>query len=248
MTGTEHYTAWEGYWQDTSDTEGEAIWDADPSLTAAVHLALLEPHMDPALPIVDVGCGNGTQTRYLATRFAHTVGVDISHAAVEHARRADTKGSAAFEQLDLTDTDRVRALAARLGDSNVYLRAVIHQSPPENRAPVAEAVAHLLGRRGRGFVVELTNAAKGVLQELAQRPEGPSEKFQRVVAHGLRPADTADGEVAALLRGAGLEILAEGAVALAMTEFHPDGRRVELPAVWFVVGHPTGRPTAQPAG
>lgn len=82
---------------------------------------------------MDLGCGNGTQTRYLATRFARAVGVDLSDAAIDHARRATAGPSAEFEQLDLTDTDAVRDLHGRLGDSNVYMRAVIHQSEPAAR-------------------------------------------------------------------------------------------------------------------
>ncbi|MEV8477343.1 class I SAM-dependent methyltransferase [Streptomyces sp. NPDC051173] len=233
-TSQQYAEAWEGFWRETSDVPGDAIWDADPSLTAVPHLELLAPHADAALPIVDLGCGNGTQTRHLATCFPRAVGVDLSAAAVEHARRADAEGVAEFEQLDLTDTDGVRALHARIGDANVYMRAVIHQSRPEDRPAVARAVAELTGARGRAFVVELTEAAKEVLAEAVLRPDGPSPKGSRVIKHGLRPAEVADGEVPRLLREAGLAILAEGATTLAMTEFREDGERVVLPARWFV--------------
>ncbi|MEU4209459.1 class I SAM-dependent methyltransferase [Streptomyces sp. NPDC026206] len=235
MSVTDRYlNAWEGFWGDTSDEQGDAIWDSDPSLTAEPHLAFLAPHADRTLPVVDLGCGNGTQTRFLAGHFARAVGVDLSRAAVERARRADQQALAEYEQLDLVDAAAVRALHERLGDGNVYLRAVIHQSDPQDRAPVAAAVAQLLGTRGRAFVVEPTQAAKTVLTGVAEAPGGPPAKLQRVLAHGLRPALAADSEVPELLRAAGLEILAEGHTELAMTEFHPDGRRIGLPAQWFV--------------
>ncbi|MET7766731.1 class I SAM-dependent methyltransferase [Streptomyces sp. NPDC005355] len=236
MSVSERYRqAWESYWRNTSDTPGEAIWDADPSLTAAPHLELLTPHMDPSLPIVDLGCGNGTQTRYLASRFERALGVDLSSAAVEHARRADTEGAAEFRQLNLTDAAGVRELHDRLGDVNVYMRAVIHQSDAPDRRPVAEAVAELVGQRGRAFVAELTEESKTVLGELAQGPDGPPPKLRRVLDHGLRPADAADTEVPELLAAVGLDVLAEGPTALAQTERWADGSRVELPARWFVV-------------
>ena len=74
MSVSERYRqAWESYWQQTSDAPGDAIWDADPSLSAAPHLDLLAPYADPSLPIVDLGCGNGTQTRYLAAHITPTV-------------------------------------------------------------------------------------------------------------------------------------------------------------------------------
>ncbi|MET9480322.1 class I SAM-dependent methyltransferase [Streptomyces sp. NPDC006638] len=225
--------AWEGYWRETSDAPGEAIWDSDASLSSVPHSALLLPYADASLPVVDLGCGSGTQTRYLATLFARAVGVDLSAAAVEHARRADTEKVATYEQLNLVDADAVEALGARLGDTNVYMRAVIHQSEPQDRAAVAGAVARLVGARGRAFVVELTSASKAVFQRAVEA--GTPAKLQRVFDHGLRPAGAADEEVPELLRAAGLKILDSGDTVLPQTEHLPDGTRIDLPARWFVL-------------
>ncbi|MFB7668705.1 class I SAM-dependent methyltransferase [Kitasatospora sp. NPDC056138] len=236
MSASERYVrAWEGFWAENTGEPGEPFWDADATLTAAPHTALLAAHADRMLPIVDLGCGNGTQTRYLAGHFPRAVGVDLSASAVAHARRVDRDAVAEFEQLDLTDLVGVRRLGDRLGEANVYLRAVLHQSDPADRAPVAAAAALLLGRRGRGFVVEPTAAAKAVLQQVAERPGGPPDKLRQVRKHRLRPAEVAPGELPELLRGAALEILDQGETDLAMSERHPDGTRVALPAHWFVV-------------
>ncbi|MFK4221756.1 class I SAM-dependent methyltransferase [Streptomyces sp. NPDC019890] len=237
MNVSEDYRdAWESYWRETTDAPGEAIWDSDPSLTAEPHTELLLPHVDSALPIVDLGCGNGTQTRYLAGRFPKAVGVDLAHAAIEHARRADATGVAEFQQLSLVDGPAVRELHRRLGDCHVYMRAVIHQSRPEDRAAVAGAVAELVGTRGRAFVVELVSASRDVLRRAAEGPDGPPPKLRRVFAHGLKPADASDEEVPALLAEAGLDIFTSGETALPQTEYLADGTRIELPARWFVVG------------
>ncbi|MEU3413529.1 MULTISPECIES: class I SAM-dependent methyltransferase [unclassified Streptomyces] len=227
--------AWESYWSETSDVRGEAIWDSDPSLSAAPHSDLLLLHADPDRTIVDLGCGNGTQTRYLATRFARAVGVDLSHAAVEHARRAAGDAPVEFRQLDLTDTDAVRALHRRLGDSHVYMRAVIHQSEPAARPAVAAAVAEIIGTEGRAFVVELTSGSRDVLSRAAAGPAGPPPKLRRVFHHGLKPAAAPDDEIPRLLAEAGLTVLADGATALPQTEYLADGTRIDLPARWFVL-------------
>jgi tRNA/tmRNA/rRNA uracil-C5-methylase (TrmA/RlmC/RlmD family) len=227
--------AWEGFWQETSDTQGDAMWDSDPSLASLPHAELLLSHADPALPIVDLGCGNGTQTRYLATRFARAIGVDLTHAAIERARRADLTKVAEFEQLNLVDGEAVRALGQRIGDTNVYMRAVIHQSEPQDRPAVAASVAELLGEQGRAFVVELTTASKALLQQAAESPGGPPPKLRRVFKHGLKPAGAADEEVPELLRTAGLTILATGETVLPQTEYLSDGTRIDLPARWFVL-------------
>ncbi|MFB0615843.1 class I SAM-dependent methyltransferase [Streptomyces sp. AGS-58] len=232
---TDYRNAWESYWSETSDTRGEAIWDADPSLSAAPHSELLLPYADAKRTIVDLGCGNGTQTHYLATRFAHAVGVDLSHAAVEHARRAAHTDNVEFQQLDLTDTEAVSTLHERLGDTNVYMRAVIHQSEPAARPAVAAAVARLIGTEGRAFVVELTSASRDVLRRAASEPAGPPPKLQRVFHHGLKPADAGDDEIPRLLAEAGLTVLADGGTALPQTEYLADGTRIDLPARWFVL-------------
>ncbi|MYY07228.1 MULTISPECIES: class I SAM-dependent methyltransferase [unclassified Streptomyces] len=227
--------AWEGYWAATSDRPGEAIWDAEAALSAVPHSRLLLPHADATLPVVDLGCGSGTQTRHLATLFPRAIGVDLSHAAIDHARRADTGQVAEFAQLDLTDADAVRALHERIGDANVYMRAVIHQSDPEARPAVAAAVATLLGERGRAFVAELTPASKEVLQRAAQGPDGPPVKLRRVFEHGLKPASAAEEEVPELLKAAGLITLDSGETVLPQTETLADGTRIDLPARWFVL-------------
>lgn len=129
----------------------------------------------------------------------------------------------------------MRALHERIGDTNVYMRAVIHQSEPPARPVVAAAVATLIGKRGRAFVAELTPASKTVLQQAAQAPGGPPEKLRRVFEHGLKPASATEEEVPELLRAAGLTTLATGDTALAQTEYLPDGTRIDLPARWFVL-------------
>ncbi|MER6520611.1 MULTISPECIES: methyltransferase domain-containing protein [unclassified Streptomyces] len=237
MTVSDRYRkAWDGFWEQSNGEAGEAFWDADASLTAERDIALLTPHADPALPLADLGCGNGTQTRHLATRFAVVVGVDLCAAAVAHARRADPAGTATYEQLNLADDAQAHAFHDRLGDTHVYMRAVLHQSDPEDRPAVAASVATLVGDRGRALVLEPTGEAKAVLQDHAERTGGPSPKLRRVKEHDLRPGEVAEGEIAGLLRDAGLHVLDEGATALAMSENGADGTPVMLPARWFVAG------------
>ncbi|WP_395297530.1 class I SAM-dependent methyltransferase [Kitasatospora hibisci] len=238
MSVTSRYRdAWEGFWRDAPAEPGGVIWDAEPAVTAERHLALFDPQLaDPELPLVDLGCGNGTQTRFLADRFARVLGVDLSTAAVDLARRGDPAQRAEFAQLDATDAKAVRALHDRLGDANVYVRGVIHQSESADRSAVAEAVAALVGERGRAFVVEPAAAAKQVLTDLVRGPAGPPPKLRPVFDHGLAPAEVTDEAFAGLFHSAGLAVLAVGEMPLLLTEFDPAGSRIALPAHWLVVG------------
>ncbi|MFD9072007.1 class I SAM-dependent methyltransferase [Streptomyces lasiicapitis] len=231
--------AWEGFWSEAPREPGAVFWDSEPALTAGIHLALFEPYLTaPGLALVDLGCGNGTQTRFLADRFPRVFGVDVSAAAVAHARDADPAGQAEFRQLDAAEKTEAEQLHAELGDVNVYMRGVLHQCEVADRQPLVDSIAALIGERGRAFVVELAEAAGPVLRGLVQAAGGPPPKLAPVFAHGIAPGDVADAAVPEFVRSAGLTVLASGSLPLTTTEFTADGTRIELPSNWLVVGHP----------
>ncbi|MEU1147405.1 class I SAM-dependent methyltransferase [Streptomyces sp. NPDC005863] len=238
MSITSRYReAWEGFWREASDEPGAVFWDAEPALTASLHLALFEPHMTAVgLPVVDLGCGNGTQTRFLANRFPRVLGVDLSAAALDHARRADPAGQVDFRQLDVVEKSEAEQLHAEIGDVNIYMRGVLHQCESDDRQPLLDGIATLLGERGRAFLVELSERARPVLMELLQGPAGPPPKLAPIFAHGLAPADVVDDVVEGYVEAAGLRIIDSDDLPLASTEFTPDGVRIELPARWLVLG------------
>ncbi|MET7699033.1 class I SAM-dependent methyltransferase [Streptomyces sp. NPDC005485] len=238
MSVTSRYReAWEGFWREASEEPGSVFWDAEPALTVGVHLPLFERHLAaPGLPLVDLGCGNGTQTRFLADRFPHVVGADLSAAALDHARRADRAGQARYRLFDGSEKNDAETLHAELGDANVYMRGVLHQCEPDDRQPLVNSLAALVGERGRAFVVELAEAAGTVLRGLAQSPEGPPAKLAPVFRHGIAPGEVSDAAIPDYLRTAGLTILASGELPLITTEFTADGRRIELPSKWLVAG------------
>lgn len=238
MSVTSRYReAWEGFWREAPGEEGAVFWDAEPALTVARHLALFEPHLsDPGLALVDLGCGNGTQTRFLADRFPRVVGADLSAAALDHARRADPAGQATYRQLDAVDKTEAQALHAELGDANVYVRGVLHQCEADDRQALADGIATLVGERGRAFLVEPSEAAGAALRSFATGPGGPPPKLAPVLRHGIAPGEVADAEVPEFLTAAGLTVLASGTLPLTTTEHGPDGTRIELPSQWFVTG------------
>ncbi|MGW5735802.1 MULTISPECIES: class I SAM-dependent methyltransferase [Streptomyces] len=238
MSVTRRYReAWEGFWRDAPGEEGAVFWDSEPALTVGIHLALFEPHLAAAgLPLVDLGCGNGTQTRFLADRYPRVLGADLSAAALRHARHADPAGQVEFRQVDAAEKAEAEQLHAELGDVNVYVRGVLHQCDPDDRQPLVDGIAALLGERGRAFVVELAEAAGVVLRGLARSPEGPPPKLAPVFAHGIAPGEVADAAIPRYVTEAGLTVLAAGELPLTTTEFTPDGTRIELPSRWLVVG------------
>ncbi|MET7682106.1 class I SAM-dependent methyltransferase [Streptomyces sp. NPDC005423] len=242
MSVTSRYReSWEGFWREASDEPGAVLWDAQPMLTVGPHLALFEPQLtDPGLPMLDLGCGNGTQTRFLADRFPHVIGVDLAAAALDHARASDPAGQAAYRLLDAADKTEVDTLHAELGDANVYMRGVLHQVEPDSRQPLVDGLAALVGERGLAFLVELAETAGPVLRGLAQDPGGPPSKLEPILRHGIAPGAVGDAEMVDHLRAAGLTVLAHGELPLLTTEFAADGTRVALPSRWLVAGPSRG--------
>ncbi|KUL25098.1 class I SAM-dependent methyltransferase [Streptomyces regalis] len=238
MSVTSRYReAWDGFWSEAPDEQGAVFWDAEPALTAGRHLPLFEAHLaDPGLPMVDLGCGNGTQTRFLADRFRRVLGADLSAAALDHARQADPAGQAAYRLFDAVEKTEAETLHAELGDANIYMRGVLHQAEPDDRQPMVNGIATLVGERGRAFLVELSESAKPVLMGLAQNPAGPPPKLAPIFRHGIAPGEVADDAVPEYLRAAGLTVLASGELPLVTTEYGPDGTRIELPSTWVVAG------------
>ncbi|WP_030313165.1 class I SAM-dependent methyltransferase [Streptomyces sp. NRRL B-3229] len=229
--------SWEGFWREAPGRQGAVFWDAEPVLTSGVHLAHFEPLLlDPGLPLVDLGCGNGTQSRFLAAHFSQVIGVDLSAAALDRARDADPDEQVTYRQLDASDKGEPENLHAELGDVNVYMRGVLHQAAPEDRQQMVDGIASLVGERGRAFVVELSEAAKPVLLGLAQSPDGPPDKLAPIFRHGIAPGEVADDAVPVYLGAAGLKIVASGELPLITTEYRADGTRIELPSKWWVVG------------
>ena len=239
MTLSDRYrNAWDGFWEQSSGEPGEPFWDADPALTARRDLEHLAPYADPSLPIADLGCGNGTQTPS-SPPVSPKPSVSTSPLPPSLTPAASTRTAPPHINSSTSPTPvQSAALHERLGDANVYMRAVLHQSDPADRPAVAAAVARLVGVLGRALVLEPTGEAKEVIATIAAQPEGPCPELRRVKEHDLRPGEVAEGEVATLLRAAGLTVLDEGTTALAMSESRPDGSPWALPARWFVAGRP----------
>ncbi|MGZ8382273.1 MAG: class I SAM-dependent methyltransferase, partial [Nitrospira sp.] len=102
MPSTNRYlTSWESFWSTATGASGEIFWDADPAHAAQQDLALFKGIADPQLPLIDLGCGNGTQTRFLANHFAKVIGTEIAPAAVKLAERTNGAANVTYRVLDV---------------------------------------------------------------------------------------------------------------------------------------------------
>jgi SAM-dependent methyltransferase len=226
---------WESFWQGLRDDT--ALWDADPALVAAAHLPLFRPYFGPDLPVVDLGCGNGTQTRFLATKFERVIGVDIAESAITLARNANSAPNITYRVLDLLDHESVTAFHARAGDANVYLRAVLHQLPWTRRWQAVRSLAQLTGTWGHVFIHELTARSVDAVAEVLTRPDPAPPEVDRLVRHfrfGERGGVPDDAELEDLVRSAGFDIVVADDVALPTVATLPGGARLDLPTRYIL--------------
>ena len=103
LTGQDPTAAWERWWGEIDGTPGEIVWDAD-SRDLEADLGHFADSFGRALPVVDFGCGDGRQTRFLARHFPTVLGVDLSPAAIAQARAADNPPNVGYRVLDARDT------------------------------------------------------------------------------------------------------------------------------------------------
>ena len=227
---------WDNYWQHASTELDQVFWDSPPERAVASELQRFGDHLPRDLPVVDIGCGHGTQTRELRRHFARVIGVDVSAVSLDLARAADPATDITYEQLDLLDPGAAFALHQRTGDVNLYVRTVLHQLDPEQRPQAVSSLATLLGARGRALVCELAPAADAYFEYLFAEFAGPPPGLGRVLAHGIRPAALGAGDLARAFAAAGLVPLAQGRGAIHTTLTLPGGYPALVPTDLFVFG------------
>jgi SAM-dependent methyltransferase len=236
--------AWERYWSgvDRTGVAGDVLWDADDDAELARIAELLRTYADPALPLVDLGCGNGRQARALAGTAARVLGVDGSAAAVRRAEQESAELPAGrrpeFRLADVTEPGLGARLAAELGECTVHIRGVLHVLTPAQRAAVAENVAALAGRRGV-VVVRETDAADDPLAYLVRQGATPTsmpDVVRRCVAAGIRPpSHFGAAELAAVFPAARWEVLEAGPGTLRGVPLRPGEPVQTIPAYHAVL-------------
>jgi SAM-dependent methyltransferase len=159
----DRHVAWERFWSNVKATgaAGDVLWDAGSDHEMQGYADSLRQHLDAGLPVVDVGCGNGSFTRRLALHFPHAMGVDVSTHAVRRAE-AESAGMAnvTFAVRDMTAPGAGSDVAEGLGalgggdGANVFIRGVLHVLGERERYALAENVRTVAGLRGRVFLAE----------------------------------------------------------------------------------------------
>jgi SAM-dependent methyltransferase len=235
MTSANRYsTSWEGFWSTSTGTAGEIFWDADPAHAAQQDLALFQGSIDPQLPLIDLGCGNGTQTRFLADHFARVIGTEISPAAIEIARTKHAAPNVSYRVLDVLSPDDAQALHEEIGDANLYMRAVLHQLSPADHATAIQSIERLLGRKGVLYLVELSSAAEPFFAQLIKQ-YGPPPGLARVFQHQITPGMVNEDDLDVLFPPDRFTLLRTGPSHIHTVHTLPTSEVVKVPAFYAVL-------------
>ena len=234
MASTNRYaTSWESFWSTSTGAPGEIFWDADPAHAAQQDLALFRDHADPQLPLIDLGCGNGTQTRFLANHFARVIGTEISPAAVQIAQTKHAAPNALYRVLDVLSPDDAQALHEEIGDANVYMRAVLHQLSPADHATAIRSIEKLLGVKGILYFLELSSEAESFFAQLIQQ-YGPPPGLARVFQHQITPGMLNENNLESLFPADRFTLLKTGPSHVRTVHTLPTDEVVKVPAFYAV--------------
>ena len=229
-----YLTSWENFWSTSTGAPGEIFWDADPAHAAQQDLALFRDHADPQLPLVDLGCGNGTQTGFLANHFTRVIGTEISPAAVQIAQTKHAAPNASYRVLDVLCPDDAQALHEEIGDANVYMRAVLHQLSQADHATAIQSIERLLGKKGILYLVELSAAAEPFFAQLIQQ-YGPPPGLARVFQHQITPGMVNENDLEVLFPPDRFTLLGTGQSHIRTVHTLPTGEVVKVPAFYAVL-------------
>jgi SAM-dependent methyltransferase len=246
--------AWETYWRGSGGggVHGDVLWDAatDRELDRCRDQAV--SHLDPALPVIDVACGNGTQAVLLADHFPSVVGIDVSTEAVARARqRAAGRPSVSFRVLDVTQPGVGRALAAEVGVANVHIRGLLHVLDDAQQRAVTANLADMVGGSGVVLLVETAFAggALGYLERLGAQLTRFPQTVARCLRAGLPVPREFDGkQLARSFPSQTWQVLASGTTDLDVVVTPAAGQQATVPAFFAVLRRRTDAAPESDAG
>ena len=172
---------WDSYWRgiELGGPQVRVLWETDPERSAWEDMQRFSPHFNPELPLLDLGCGSGRQTRFLARHFQKVIGVDVSPTVVARAQQAAAQlDNIDFRVLNALIVEKARTIHREFGDMNVYMRGVFHVIYESDRPAFVSCLETLLGRLGTLYQIELTTAALTYVRSI---PHDGSFKFPRAV-------------------------------------------------------------------
>jgi len=231
---------WDGYWRGVHATgrAGDVLWDSGSGAESAQYSDTVRAHFDPALPVIDVGCGNGTYTRWLAGLFPHVLGIDVSPGAIDLARtEAADLPNASFIVADAAEPGAGEHLLERMGPANVFVRGVFHVLKPDKQARMAANLRTLTGGSGRLFLTETNFRGNSLeyLQYLGATRRNIPRQLRRALENLPRPGCFGAEERLKTFSDADWHLIEEGSVDIEVVPMNSAGLAQQVPGYFAVL-------------
>ena len=249
--------AWDTYWAAVERTgqHGDVLWDGAGRQESQWWHEAARTWLDPSLPVLDLGCGNGRLARLLAAGFpAGVLGVDVSAAAVALAQRESVEvPGVRFRAMDVTGPGAAATIAEALGSearggTNVVVRGVFHVLDDAARQATALALGGVVGDRGTLLLLETNWSGDllGYLEHLGARAGRLPDALRRVLDGKLpRPSAFGPAELARTFPADRWVTVATGPVGIEPVVLPEIGRSPTIPGFYAVLRTASA---AEPAG
>lgn len=233
--------AWDRYWSGINATGagGEVLWDSGRDSEFLGYKDVLVRHLDPELPVIDVGCGHGSFTRALAAVFPDVVGVDVSAHAIGRARAesaaAASAGRLRYEVRDMTGPGAAAGLADAPG-ANIFIRGVLHVLNTDDQLALVENLRLLAGRRGTLFLAETNFQGNPVeyVSHLGATTRGIPAPLERAIRELPMPGKFGPAERAQVLPDEAWELLEDGTAAIETNQMTDIAAQSLIPGYYAV--------------
>lgn len=180
---TYYESSWDAYYKSMMSSPEVIPWDVDPVYACQKDWAIMAPHFDQHIALMDIGCGIGTQSAFFAEYFDRVIGTDISVEAIQIAnQKFGHLPGVDFDTLDVTHPDNCKIFHEKNGDCNLYMRGTLQQILSIDRLDFARSISILMGTTGRFYFIELSTTAKSFFIQLHKERGGLPETLKRVLS------------------------------------------------------------------
>lgn len=145
--------------------------------------------------VLDVGCGSGTKSKYLADRELKVIGIDISNGLLDIARREEPR--AEFRELSMTDLDSMSETF-----DGVFAQASLLHIPKKDAGDVVKKMANRLVPGGFLYIA-VKESREDKPDERVEREDDYGYEYERFFSYFTME------ELEQYLTGAGLEIVSK---------------------------------------
>jgi ubiquinone/menaquinone biosynthesis C-methylase UbiE len=172
---------WEAYYKTMAYETSQIPWDVTPEKASKLDLELMTHYFNSSLPLVDIGCGIGTQSMFLKKYFDVVIGIDISDEAIKIANQKYGNEHVKFCSLDILNIDEIKTFSDNYGPCNLYMRGLLQQILQDDREIFTEAIKILLQNNGKLYFTELSTEAGVFFLDLKRKLGQFPPQLQRVL-------------------------------------------------------------------